>query len=209
MDSLMIKPEDRIIEFFRDKPFFSSKDVINLLEGQETARTLYRAINKLEQEGRIRFLRYLGRVKIYTAIGQTNLPQFRSKDGKRVAPISFLVKNINQDITGIYKDNRWVDAELINDIPAAIAQLFIIAQHGDDPKMQRIEIIQSVQMLEEARKRLTWMLELVNGVLNHPIMSGAEVFNRLLNDEDDPAQPPKEALTAFKVWYKQYTDNRS
>ncbi len=197
----LLPVEDQILELFGDSNNFSARDVINLLGLRESERTIYRAIERLQTEGRITYLRTLGRVKLYTAKGTSKLPQFKAYDSPAYHPISVYLKNIKE----IYPNDKWAKAEFINNLPSTIVRLFVIAQNSDNVKQQRQDFTKAMHTLAEMRRTLTWMVDLIDSVLKHPVMSSPGMLTQILTDHDDPAMPTMAEINNFKVWYVEYT----
>src|SRR5687767_8839988 len=83
---------ERVFDLIKDETTFTLKDVKRLFPN-EVEKALYRVVKELEVQKRIRFLAYQDRSKLYTAIGNSELPMLVGVDGASF-PCSEVLKNI-------------------------------------------------------------------------------------------------------------------
>lgn len=185
---------DKVYTFIRDKTMFTFHDVKENFP-TEADKSLYRAIDRLRSTNRVRFVTYKGRRKVFTAIGQTELPQFRNSEGNYI-PISLIVSQPE----GFYPSEFMGGMEEVNQLGIVLGRFFIIA-HMDDAVEQRKAYITNHRELTLIRARLENYLGIVDSVLSNPSMSGdLKVFNRIFKDPSDEFVPKPDVITQFKVW---------
>lgn len=193
LDSMkLLSIEDQIYEIFKGRGNFTFSDVREAFGHDSSDPTLYRALGKLESQKRIRNTHRSGRQKVFTAMGQSQLPHFKGKNGQHF-PISELLKNIETfyDQAGRNKNMLALDNWQID-----ISMLFAIAQLED--KEAQGPYLETRAKLVEIRNALTRMAELVENVLAHPTMSGDVVYFKSIYGGDDPSLPTKEEIINFK-----------
>lgn len=185
---------DRVYTFIQDKTMFTFADVKENFP-TEADKSLYRAIDRLRATNRVRFVSYKGRRKVFTAIGQTQLPQFRNSEGDYI-PISMIVSQPD----GFYPGELMGGMEEVNQLGIVLGRFFIIA-HMDDLVEQRRAYITNHRELTLIRSRLENYLGIVDAVLSHNSMSGdLKVFNRIFKNYDDEYVPKPDVITQFKLW---------
>lgn len=182
--------EEKIHVFFKDEVAFTVADIERKFP-EENRRSIYRAVVKLAETNRIRYLRYVDRKKVYTAIGQSNLPMIKTNQGK-IVPVAALINAMPDlyDANGRFKQTE------LDDVFVVMCQLFVIAQ---DPT--RADFMAAHKRLLEIREFFLRMVDNVDAVLRHPAMSGdLELFKRTFNSGNDPAIPDAKALMEFRRW---------
>lgn len=188
--------EEKIHMFFKDEVAFTYADVEARFP-DEHSRAIYRALKKLEDTRRIRFVRHVGRKKAYTASGQSNLPMFKFSNGE-VKPISVLLDVIDK----LYDENGRVLNEDLDRLYILLCQLFVVAQgDGIPPVPNKKEFIAIHKELVEIRSFLQRTIENIDAVIRHPAMQGnMELFQRSFSSGADVAIPKPEKLLAFRRW---------
>ena len=183
--------EEKIHVFFKDEVAFTSEDVCRKFP-DEHIRAVYRAIDKLVKTNRIKYLRVVNRKKVYTAMGQSNLPMIKTNQGN-VVPISALVNampDLYDEATGRFKQDE-VDRTFI-----LMCQLFVLAQEPT-----RADFLEAHKQFIALREFFTRMVDNIDSVLRHPAMSGdLELFKRTFNSSTDPTIPNATELMKFRTW---------
>lgn len=190
--------EDKIFTHFNEEPYFTYAQVEERFP-DEHPRALYRAINKLEETQRIRFIRYLGKRKAYTTAGVSQLPMLKNKEGETY-PLSKPLKYMAElhDEGG-----RLKELDEINDMFIVMMQLFTIAQI-DDAKDRQRQSIQAYKRLLDMRQWLLRWAANIDSVIKHPAMQGEpEIFKRVFNSTKDKEVPSAEELLEFRRWLAQ------
>lgn len=183
--------EEKIHVFFKDEVAFTVADIERKFP-DEHVRAIYRAVDKLVKTNRIKYLRHVNRKKVYTAMGQSNLPMIRTNNGD-VVPISALINAMPalfDESTGRFKQDE-VDRTFI-----LMCQLFVLAQ---EPNRQ--DFLEAHKLLIKYREFFVRMLENIDSLLRHPAMSGnLDLFKRTFASTTDPAVPSAEDLLKFRTW---------
>lgn len=183
--------EEKIHVFFKDEVAFTADDVCRKFP-DEHVRSVYRAINKLAATNRIKYLRVINRKKVYTAMGQSNLPMIKTNQGN-VVPMSALVNampELYDEATGRFKQDE-VDRVFI-----LMCQLFVLAQEPT-----RADFLEAHKQFIQLREFFTRMVDNIDAVLRHPAMSGdLELFRRTFNSNTDPSVPTATDLMKFRTW---------
>lgn len=194
---------ERVFDLIKDQPTFSVKTA-HALFPDETEKSIYRVFKELEREKRIRFLTFVNRAKIYTALGQSELPMLQGFDNATF-PCSQVLKNIES----FYSPNgMWNRLEEINRIPITISLLFIAAQN-DDHKAMKESWIKLHGDLVTQRQTLRVVAGYIESILKHPSMNGdLDRFKTVFNGDDEHIPSP-EQMTAFKVWYRKYLEGKA
>lgn len=199
--------EDRIFTLFKATPLFSFKDVRKVFSEEEASdKTIYRALKKLETSGRIRHIHWHQKMKVFSAIGQSELPYITLKDGK-TTPISLFIKSISS----LYTENRdwkFLITNKMDQLPIILSWAFVIAQLEDDELTQNYKEL--LNRLTDAKEALTVMLGYIESLLKHPAMSGnPKYFKAVFNSNSDPAMPTPTEITEFRRWFSnQFQEKR-
>lgn len=191
-----IKPlDERILELVDTLVQWDFKIVKGYFPN-EHEKSIYRALNKLENEGRIRYLGWRGRTKQYTTKGVSNLPTIPTVKGTRVD-----IKSMFSVVTSEYtEDYVWKRLSRLNDFPTLIGRIFVTAQL-DEERGFKANYINLITELNNYRSELTFMLAQVDAIVMHPIMSGdPSLFKSIVSSES----PDPHKLNEFKVWLTQF-----
>lgn len=190
--------EDRIIEMVGDEPLFTM-DTIRDKFPHETDRAVYRALNKLEETNRIKFIHWRNRKKVYTTHGVSKVPNLPTLDGKQ-APLREAMKWIDS----FFENGRWKTLDEINTVLPDIMLMFQIA-HIDDRKEMKTNYSEIQSRLSKHRSVLTNIVSWIDIIQKHPLMAGdLDYFKATLTDNSDPGVPSVEEIIEFKRWYTKF-----
>lgn len=159
----------------------------------ETYWPLYRALNSLERERRIRFYKIIAKKKYYNKAKINDLPHITTTIGQQ-HPISVFVTQRAVDERGVWKQ---LDQKKVNRVPLLFAQLFVAANKltGNE---QRQEWSLIREELTEARAALVTAISWIDSVIDHPAMSGdMEKFAAVFGGKDAPSN---DELNAYLRW---------
>lgn len=188
--------EERIMAFVDEKATFSVQDLKEIFP-TEPDKNLYRAVNRLEKNGAIRFLKHQSKRKIYTTADVTKLPTIKVGTERRT------IKDLFDNIDVVYPDGKYSMAQSLNTLPLAYAKLFLVASIEDIKERKTAFLLLHKEMLKH-RSNLLLMLENLDSVIQHPIMSGdLEYFTAVLTSNEGPNPPD---ITAFKAWYRRFME---
>jgi hypothetical protein len=201
--SHLIPLEDRIFAAVAELPQFSKKEVSHYFPN-ESDRVIYRAIQNMEQQKRIRFTGYASRNKVYTAVGQSRLPSLRSPDGKYV-PVSYMLTSAPSNYDAA---RNWTALEELNRLPIVINRLFFIADIADDKEAKQA-YFRLIQQLMELRSRLTTMVGYIDSIVKHPTMAGDINYFREVYRSKDAALPTQEQMNEYKLWFSRNFGQRN
>lgn len=183
--------EDRIFDIVKEMPFFTFKNIRPLFT-QDSDKTLYRALAKLERTGRVQFLHYQSKQKVYSCAGVSKLPIIKGRGG-----VSKDLRSFFLDIQKMYNGNQWATLQLLNEMPVDFCRLFLIAdmERGD----QKQEWTALMQKLNMYRELLMMFDNYVEAVSKHPAVGGGDLdyFTEIFGSKEAPTPEQK---TDFKVW---------
>lgn len=186
--------EDRLLGLVQGQPYWNFKLVKSLMP-QEGDKNIYRAINKLEETGRIRCLGWQGRSKQYTTRGVSNLPHLLLPNGQAVD-----LKLFYPGIPDGYKNGHMVAALKINNLLINIGQLFTLAQIKDEQELLA-QYKELVLEFNEYKRILLLLLSWIEAIQKHPIMSGdLNTFKAILAGDS----PSQEEINKFNVWVTRF-----
>lgn len=189
--------DDRLYNLLKSKPLWSFHDAREVIPAEQaTDITIYKAISRLEAQRRIRYMATTNRRKYYTHRGVSNLPVFRTRDGKDLT-----LKNLMLAIQekGFYVGDYWGGSDRIKDLPIVLVNLFLVAQKEDRELTYHWASV--VKELRDIQTELTTMLEYIETILKHPTMSGdLKHFKKVYTNNEDPDAPTMEELNEFKRW---------
>jgi hypothetical protein len=190
-----IKPlEERILGMVQDTIVWNFKTVQKLFPG-ENEKSIYRALKRLENGGRIRFAGWSGRTKQYTTYDVSNLPVFRTATGREIH-----LKEWPKTIAAVYNEHGvWRNLEAFNEFPILLSQIFVTATLEDKELLENYREI--VSRLGEMRNTVQVLLNWLNTLLDHHIMSGDPVALKNIVAKE---QLTIEELNEFKRWYTQF-----
>ena len=183
--------EDRIFDFVKDMPFFTFKNIRPLFPN-DSDKTLYRAVNKLEKTGRVQYLHHQGGQKVYSCAGISKLPILRSKTGAKADLRTFFI-----NVQNMYDGTSWTTLQLLNDMPIDFCRLFIMADlERGDLKKEWSAFMKKLQMFREL---LALFESYVDAVGKHPAVGGGDLdyFVEIFGGKEAPTAAQK---TDFKVW---------
>lgn len=182
--------DEKIHVFFKDEVVFTVADIDRKFP-DENIRAIYRAVDKLVKTNRIKYLRFVDRKKVYTAMGQSNLPMIKTNAGK-VVPVSALINAMPE----LYDANGRFKQDELDDVFIVMCQLFVIAQEPT-----KVDFMAAHKRLIEIREFFVRMTENIDAVIRHPAMRGdLELFKRTFNSGNDPTIPNAEELMKFRRW---------
>jgi len=194
--------EEKILVFFGDEIIFTAEDVQGKFP-EEHQRTIYRALNKLEETAQIRFVKWQNRKKIYTTSGVSSLPQYRDGGGN-VGPLGMLLEIVP---TMYDEQGHLIPLQAVDNVFIDLMWLFVIAQEDDDAELKK-QFITIHSRLQEYRALLLRLADNINNVLQHPTMSGdLNKFRQTFTDRKDSAVPSAEDLLQFRRWLAQLREN--
>jgi hypothetical protein len=181
--------DERVLAMVSTIPQWDFK-VVRQLFSNEHEKALYRAVGKLEEDGKIRYLGWKGRTKQYTTQGISSLPVL-SLPGS----ISIDIRTMFPAIKDQYKDGRWVKLEELNDVLITIGQLFIVAQLDDKDLIENYRSL--LLKFNDYKRSLDTIMGYIDTIRKHPIMSGdTKLFKSALTGE----APSNDEMNEFKVW---------
>lgn len=195
--------EERVFDYVSDKSHFTVKEV-QVAFPNDNERMVYRAINRLENERRVRFLQWHNRAKLFTAVGTSRLPAIMGADGRAVI-ISDLMRSIEQLIN---EDGHWTPLDALEDLLPNICSLLVIA-HFDDPKALKDSYWAINKKLIDQRAQLTTMVGYIDSIIKHPVMKGDVDYFKEIFTSNDPALPDMKEVNKFKVWLNKYRSARN
>lgn len=159
----------------------------------ETYWPLYRALNSLERERRIRFYKIITKKKYYNKAKVNDLPHITTSVGQQY-PISTFVTQRVIDERGVWLQ---LDSKKVNRVPLLFAQLFVAASKLSGVE-QRKEWSMIREELTEARAALVTAVSWIDSVIDHPSMSGdMEKFAAVFGGKDAPSN---DELNAYLRW---------
>lgn len=183
--------EDRIFDNISELTFFTFKHLRPLFP-DVNEKSLYRALNKLEASGRIRFLHYQAKQKVYSAAGTSKLPILTSVAGDKVS-----LRDMFVNIQNAYDGPHWRNLQKLNDLPIDISRLFIIADLELSDQKKEWAALQL--RLQEYHDLLMAFIGYIDAVRMHPAMKGDwDYFNKIFGGKEAPTPQQK---TDFKVWF--------
>lgn len=195
----LIPLEERILAFIEDKVAFSVQDLKEIFP-TEPEKNIYRAVNRLENQSKIRFLRYQNKRKLYTTFNVVKLPTIKAGTERKT------IKYIFDNIELLYPNGQYQMAQSLNNLPLCYARLFLVAQI-EDIKERKTAFLALHKELLEHRANLMIMLENLDSIIQHPVMSGnLEYFSSVLTGSEAPTPPE---VTAFKVWYRKFMEGKA
>lgn len=189
---LVLEPlEDRIFNMVGDLPTFNFK-VIRKLFPEEGDRAIYRALNKLEESGRIKMLFWANRMKHYSTMGTSKLPIIQGADGK-ILSIGQLFPHTSE----LYEGQQWKRLKEANTLPLVLNYLFVNAAELEGKELKD-SYIDAIHNLQKMRENLTLVINWIDAVLKHPTMRGnVEQFKLVFTSKEAPTP---QQMTDFKVW---------
>jgi hypothetical protein len=186
--------EERIIAFTNENAFFSFHDVKRTFP-MEADKNIYRAINRLEKDGRIRFVYHKNKRKHYTTSGVSKLPNLKGPDGSSVS-----LRDVFNSIQNLYPGGKYTTLEDLNGLMLDYCRLFVIAQI-DDQRERKTAFLDLHRQLMIQRTILVRLLENLDQVIRHPTMSGDLAYFTDIFTGDEAPKPNE--LAEFKRWYFQ------
>lgn len=192
INNVLAPLEDRVFELVSEMPFFTFKHLRPLFP-DDSDKTLYRVLNKLEESNRIRFLHYQSKQKVYTAAGVSKLPILRSITGKQVDLNEFF-----KSIDMMYdEDGNFRNLHKMNDLPIQFCRLFLFAElDKSDWKRNWTEFMNTMVAY---REQLQVFIGYIDSVTKHPGVKGDyDYFMKTFGGDE---APNPQQLTDFKVWY--------
>lgn len=184
--------EDRILNMVEGFPTFNFK-VVKKLFPEEGDRAIYRALNSLQESGRIKQMFWANRMKHYSTMGTSKLPMISGAEGEVISLGQFF-----PHIPSRYIGNHWQRIAAVNELPIDFGRLFYIANEltGKDQKNAYIDMIYKLQTTREVLMQLvSW----IDAVLKHPTMKGdLDLFVEIFTSKESPSP---QQLTDFKVWH--------
>ena len=183
--------EVRILQLVSDIPMWTFKDLQRSLPN-ENEKTLYRTIKKLVEKGSIRELGWQGRSKRYTCFDVSNLPHIKNREGH-----SYDIGTVFSHIPNSYENGTWPPVAELNKLMADIGLLFIIANRDDEALGPEYRAL--IHKFVAYKETATYILDIIDAILTHPIMSGdAGLFKKLLTGKDAPDIVTRQR---FQVWF--------
>lgn len=159
----------------------------------ETYWPLYRALNRLEKDRRVRFHKLINKKKYYNKRKQNDLPHIFTSVGEAF-PLSVFVNQRTVNDKGVWLS---LDARKANKIPLLFGQLFVIAAKLQGPEQKKDWSLIREELLN-ARGALTTTVAWIDSVVDHPAMSGdMEKFNAVFGGKDAPSV---DELNEFIRW---------
>lgn len=184
---------DRILERVEGVEEFTVRDIKSWFP-DENYRKVYRAVAQLHNTQRIRQMRFgANGAVIYSAVGISNLPIFKNKDG-RTFPISALLPVMAE----LHDEHGRLKAlAVLDDTWQIVMRLFVTAQNDDQQQIKR-DRIYALNEIAEKRGFLMRMVANLDAISQHPAMQNNEEFVRVFLN--DPEAPDAEALLDFRRW---------
>lgn len=191
--------DERIYALVNDMDVFNFKVVRNLFP-HESDKTLYRALNKLETAGRIKFLFWNQKMKHFTCAGVSKFPIFTR--GETNYDLAGLFRQISNQYG---KDGRPAALKAFDDLYIDMCRLFLIVDSETDKEFKDQYILLHDRLMEYKRK-LSVMQSDIDAVLMHATLRGdLEYFKTVFTNKDAP--DAQEKLT-FKRWFTDILNKR-
>lgn len=196
--------KDRVFSLIKDRVAFNSDEVINLFPN-DSRPAIYKALRDLVDDGRLSFVGYVDRKKVYTPRSGSDLPVFKGRDGRQLTMRMILQGVMDKSVMD--EHYVWNAAKVVNELPIQIALAFKLAQEEDKDKLHG-QFKVYYQQIIDIQKRLTWMLELIETFQKHPAMDATAKNFKTVFNSDSKDMPTSDELRDFKVWWTQYIEWR-